>query len=451
MKRTLSAAVGIAAVATLTLSGCSGGASAEGDGDQGTGTGEQPAAEAPAGDEPVTLSVSGWSLDTTPEFQTLAEEFEKGHPNVTVELKEYDPAQYTTLITADLAAGSAPDIITQKEVKNVSVFQAGGMLMDVSDVVGELGDDVNGTASYEIDGKYYGVPYRGDSWVLFYNKDLFAKAGVAEPDGSWTWDDYAQAARDLTAGLKAAGSEALGTYQHSWQSTVQGFANAQSPGADILSGKYDYLKPYYERVLALQADGAQVDLGSITTNSLTYQAQFGKQSAAMLPMGSWYVATLIAQQASGEADKFGWGFAPAPQLDASTAGTDKTPVTFGDPTAFAINAGIAEEKVAAAKEFLAFAASEEAGEALAKIGITPAVTNDAVAEVYFGTAGAPTDDLSKFAWTTHDTRPENPTSDKTATVQTVLNDLHTAVMTGSTPIDQAITDAQDRAKSEAGL
>ncbi|WP_425955481.1 ABC transporter substrate-binding protein [Xylanimonas sp. McL0601] len=441
MKRTIPAAIGMAAVASLALTACSG------NGDTAAGGGDG-ATEASG---PVTLSVSGWSLATTPEFQTLADAFHAKNPDVTIELKEYDPAQYTTLITADLAAGNAPDIVTQKEVKNVSVFQQGGQLMDVSDVVAGLSDDVNGVDSYKIGDKYYGVPYRGDSWMLFYNQDLFDKAGVAYPDGTWTWDDYAKAAEDLTTGLKGAGSAALGTYEHSWQSTLQGFATAQTPGASILSGDYGYLKPYYERVLKLQDDGAQVDLGTITTNTLTYQAQFGKQQAAMMPMGSWFVATLISQQKSGDADTFKWGFAPAPQFDASTTGLDKTPVTFGDPTAFAINASIDKSKVAAAKEFLAFAASEEAGQTLAKIGITPAVTNDAVAATYFGVAGAPTDDLSNFAWTTHETHPENPTSDKAAGIQTVLNDLHTAVMTGSTPIDQAISEATDRVKSEVGL
>ena len=76
----------------------------------------------------------------------------------------------------------------------------------------------------------------------------------------------------------------------------------------------------------------------------------------MMPMGTWYVATLLAQQNSGDADKFKWGIAPAPQFDASTAGTAKTPVTFGDPTGFGINAADRRSKLTAAKEFLAYAA-----------------------------------------------------------------------------------------------
>ena len=72
-------------------------------------------------------------------------------------------------------------------------------------------------------------------------------------------------------------------------------------------------------------------------------------------------------------------------------------------------------------------------------------------EKYFAVEGAPTDDLSKFAFAEHDTKPENPTSSKTAAIQGILGDLHTAVMSGSTPIAQAITEAQDRVANEVGL
>lgn len=450
MKRSIPAAVGLAAAVSLVLTACGGG--------NGGGT---PSSEAPTGGsaaetsestEPVELTLSGWSLSTTPEFQLLADAFHAEHPNVTVTLKEYDASQYNTLVTADLAAGTGPDVITQKEVKYVPTFQAGGQLLDVSDLVSQLPDGINGVKSYEVDGKQYAIPYRNDSWVLFYNKDLFDKAKVAYPDGTWTWDDYAKAAKALATALQADGNATVfGTYQHSWQSTLQGFANAQAPDGGILTGKYDYMKPYYERVLGLQSAKAQVDFGSISTNKLTYQGQFGKQSAAMMPMGSWYVATLISQQKSGDADTFSWGFAPIPQYDSSTTGTDKTPVTFGDPTGFGINAKIDQKKVQAAKDFLLFAASADGAKALAAIGITPALTNDEVASTYFATEGAPTDDLSKFAWTTHDTHPENPTDKNAAAVQSILNDAHTAIMSGSSSIDDALAQAAQRVKDEVGI
>ncbi|MCK0117776.1 extracellular solute-binding protein [Isoptericola sp. S6320L] len=435
MKRMIPTAAGTAAV-VLALTACSSGSG-----------GDEPAA---AAEGPVTLTLAGWSLSTTPEFQTLADAYHEENPDVTVELAEYDATEYDTQMIADLAAGSAPDIYVQKNLKNFWTYQDGGQLMDVSDVTEGLDPATGGVDFYEVDGSSYAVPYRQDSWVLYYNKDLFEQAGVAEPDGSWTWDDYATAAEDLTSGLEEAGSDALGTYQHSWQSVVQGFALAQTEGADLTSGDFGYLEPFYDQAVALQDAGAQADFGTVTTNQLTYQAQFGTQQAAMMPMGSWYVATLLAQQESGEADEFAWGMAPIPQVDASTTGTDATPVTFGDPTGLGINPALDEEKVAAAKDFLAFAAGEGGAQALAEIGITPALLSDSVVETYFGLDGVPTDELSQFAFATHDTRPENPVDADTAALQNILGDTHSEIMSESSSVADAIEGAESRAAAEVG-
>ena len=433
MNRKFAAAAGLGVAATLSLAACSG-----------AGTATEPSDS----DEPVTLTVSGWALDAIPEFQLLADAFEDENPNVTVELKEYDAAEYNTLMTADLAAGSAPDIIAQKEVKQLTTWQEGGQLLDVSDV--ELPDGIAGAESYQVDGVAYAVPYRKDSWVVYYNVDLFELAGVDLPDGSWTWDEYAETANELTEGLAAAGSDARGTYTHRWQSAVQGFATAQAD-ADILSGDYGYLADFYDTALALQEDGDTVDFNTSTANQLTYQGEFGTQQTAMMPMGTWYVATLVAQQKSGEAETFEWGIAPAPQVDDSTTGLDNEPITFGDPTGFGVNAAIDPAKEQAATDFLEFVASEEAAKLLASIGVTPALINDDVVEAYFAVEGVPADDLSQFAWSVHDTRGESPTSTKTAAVQGILGELHTAVMSGSTSVDDAISAAEERVKNEVGV
>jgi multiple sugar transport system substrate-binding protein len=71
-----------------------------------------------AADGPVTLTMSAWSLDTTPEFKTLADSFHAANPDITVELKEYDPDNYDTQLTADLSAGNAPDVYVLKNLKN---------------------------------------------------------------------------------------------------------------------------------------------------------------------------------------------------------------------------------------------------------------------------------------------------------------------------------------------
>src|SRR5215468_7456370 len=142
MKRSVSAVLGLATAMTLVLTGCGNGS------DSGS-----PSAGVPTG--PVTLTLAGWSLSTTPEFKTLADGFHAANPNVTVELKEYDATNYDTQMTADLAAGSAPDIYEQKNLKTFYTYQSGGQLLDVSDVAKGLGNVVGGISDYAVDGKTY--------------------------------------------------------------------------------------------------------------------------------------------------------------------------------------------------------------------------------------------------------------------------------------------------------
>ena len=432
MKRNTLMTVGAAAAASLALAGCGGGESST-----------------ESADGPVTLTLAGWDFASTPEFETLADAFSASHDDVTVELKEYPAGDdYDTALTADLSAGSAPDVFIVKNLKNYVTFTEGGVLLDISDVASELDPATGGLEPMEVDGATYAVPYRQDSWLLYYNKELFEKAGVDEPDGSWTWDDYEKAAADLTQGIDAQG--VTGTYLHSWQSTVQGFALAQTEGASLDGGDFGFLAPYYERELAMQEAGSQPTYATVTTNELSYQSQFGTQKSAMMGMGSWYIGTLVAEQASGAADEFEWGIAPIPQQDESTTGTDSTPVTFGDPTTMGVNAAIDEEKIEVAKDFLRFSAGPEGAAALAEIGITPALIDDTVADTVFGLEGVPQDDLSRFAYQTHETLPENPVGPDTAAVQTILEDLHSAVMSESTPVDKAIAEAEKRAADEIG-
>jgi len=89
----------------------------------------------------------------------------------------------------------------------------------------------------------------------------------------------------------------------------------------------------------------------------------------------------------------------------------------------------------------------DGAKALAGIGITPADT-DAVKETFFQLKGVPTDDLSKFAFSHHDTKPENPVSKYTTALQNLLKTLHSAVLSGTKGIDPAIADAQSQAKSQ---
>ncbi len=56
-------------------------------------------------------------------------------------------------------------------------------------------------AAKALDGKTYGVPMGTDTRALWYNKDLFAKAGLTVPWQPKNWDDVLAAARTVKAKL----------------------------------------------------------------------------------------------------------------------------------------------------------------------------------------------------------------------------------------------------------
>ena len=47
-------------------------------------------------------------------------------------------------------------------------------------------------------GQVHGMPITADAVVIYYNKDMFDKAGVAYPTENWEWNDLVEAAKKLT-------------------------------------------------------------------------------------------------------------------------------------------------------------------------------------------------------------------------------------------------------------
>lgn len=170
--------VALSSAAVMLLTGCGGGNSTE-----------KKTSESLDKDAKVSITFAGWSLDMTPEFKTLADGFHKSHPNITISVKQYSADDYDKQLTADISSGAQPDVFPLKNmVKYVTYAESKG-LADISDIAKDFTSDKNIETSYYKmeDGKYYALPYRADSWVLFYNKDMFKKTGVKEPDGTWTW------------------------------------------------------------------------------------------------------------------------------------------------------------------------------------------------------------------------------------------------------------------------
>lgn len=147
-------------------------------------------------------------------LQAYADALQKwydANPGVELRKTSIDIWDQEAMVTA-VAGGTAPAIYpsnplgdwSQPEIN--SAFRQ-GLAADVTDridssgLVAKLSDFVRPAweSAWKVGGKYYGVPggYSvGDG--IFYRRDLFAEADLAEPTPEWTWADVHRMARALT-------------------------------------------------------------------------------------------------------------------------------------------------------------------------------------------------------------------------------------------------------------
>ncbi|MEU6380904.1 extracellular solute-binding protein [Streptomyces sp. NPDC046909] len=126
----------------------------------------------------------------------LVEEYEKKHPNVTVDVTVYSWNDVDREVKEMVAAGDAPDMA---QIGAYADYAADGLLYSADELlsISTQADFLPQLASAgEVDSTQYGIPFASSTRLLFYNKTLFAKAGLSAPT---TWDELASDAAALKA------------------------------------------------------------------------------------------------------------------------------------------------------------------------------------------------------------------------------------------------------------
>jgi multiple sugar transport system substrate-binding protein len=107
-------------------------------------------------------------------------------------------------LTAQIAGGTPPDVCQVDWNYSVD-FALDGLLLPLDDVMRKervSPDEWFGgqMEQLRLGGKYHGLPITGHADLLYYNRDLFQRAGVATPPAqpTWRWQDVLAAAERLT-------------------------------------------------------------------------------------------------------------------------------------------------------------------------------------------------------------------------------------------------------------
>jgi multiple sugar transport system substrate-binding protein len=391
---------------------------------------EAATAPAAAADKEVTIKFAVWDYSKAPEYKEIIDAFQADNPKIKVEAVELASADYGDKMSVMLAGGDTTDVFAVKDMPGYSSFAKKNQILSLDEFIAKDKVDLkayNGiTDSIKMDGKLYALPFRSDFWVLYYNKDLFDKAGVAYPTNDMTWDQYRDIAKKLTSGSGA--NQVFGTYAHTWKSAVINWAVADGKGT-LTDGKYEFLKPAYEMFLPMQNDDkSMMSLANAKAASAHYSGQFETAKAAMLPMGTWFVGTLRSDKLAGK-HNVNWGIATIPHFKGSKPGT-----TFGNVTPVAINA--ASKNKDAAWKFVKFMGSEKAATILAKRGVMPAFRNDAVMNAYNSLDGIPKG--AQEALKTSNVALEFPPHANGGAIDKILQEEHELIMIGKNSVDAGI-------------
>ncbi|MBN1922464.1 MAG: sugar ABC transporter substrate-binding protein [Anaerolineae bacterium] len=391
-------------------------------------------AEPPA-PAPVTLKMVAWDIGTTPYWQAVIDAYVAKNPNVTIELIDVTSAEYQDKVNVMLSGGDKSDIVTVKDIPGYSAMLTRNQIIPLNSYVEADGLDLSvySGAAEELtfEGSIYALPFRSDIWILYYNKDIFDRAGIAYPDNDMTWAEYDDLARKLTSGSGA--DKVYGAHHHTWRSTVQ-LATVQDGKNTVIATDYSFMKPIYDMIVGMQKDGIIMDYGSLKAGNIHYSGVFKNEQIAMLPMGSWFIGTMIAAKNDGEVD-FNWGVAKFPHPEGVAAGT-----TAGTLTSLAINAN--SENKDAAWDFIKFYSGVEGAKALAKTGNLPALRTAEVLDIFASLEGVPSEATEALQTVT--VRLELPMHPKVGAVEQILNEEHELIMTQSVSVDEGIASMTER-------
>jgi len=277
-------------------------------GDSGGGAGDADAAAKARG--PITVWYSNNAEEVAWGKQMVAA-WNAEHADQKVTAQEIPTGKSSEeVIGAAITAGNAPCLIFNTSPASVSQFQKQGGLVPLdsfSDGTSYI-EDRSGEVAQQYkssDGKYYQLPWKSNPVMIFYNKKIFAKAGIdtANPPLK-TYDEFLTTARKVVASKAAKVAiypAPSNEFYQSWFDFYPLFA-AETGGKQLVeNGKSTFASDEGKNVADFWRTVYKDKLAS--PEKYTGDA-FVDGTAAMAVVGPWAIATY-----KGKVD---WGVVPVP-------------------------------------------------------------------------------------------------------------------------------------------
>ncbi|MFE5595490.1 extracellular solute-binding protein [Streptomyces sp. NPDC056549] len=325
----------------------------------------------PSADGKVTFD--WWNIATTEPgkslFPQISTAFTTAHPNIAINTTSLENEAFKSKLTATTSSGKLPDVyqtwgggVLQQQVD-------AGLVEDLTDLL-DWSSQLTPVSlqAYQFGGRTYGVPYDIGMVGFWYNKKLFAKAGITAPPA--TWAEFLDDVRKLKAAgvtpIALAGKEKWpGHYYWAYLAMrVAGLPALQKAATtkDFTGAGFVQAGAHLKDLVDLQPfQTAFLGAGYATPGGQA--ATMGNGKAAMELMGQWGPSVQKDAGADLGADL---GFFPFPTVD---GGVGQATEAFGGGNGFALRKGAPKE----ALDFLKFLVLENESKLLASNGYLPVV------------------------------------------------------------------------------
>jgi multiple sugar transport system substrate-binding protein len=232
--------------------------------------------------------------------KAVAALFEKEHPDVTIEPAVFEyPVYQTSLLTA-IEGGNPPELSTVNNVW-MAQFAKAGYLEPLDDRIKEAGINKDeffpgAWESCVFGGKTYGIPLDVGVWMfLYWNKDLFKKAGFDPEQPPRTWEELIDMGKSMRKTLPSdvhpmaagAGLDAYTSVLHNCFLRTRGgeLADRETLKATIKNQEnYDALQ-FYKDIMEISQPGFLTQWEPETS------LLFASEKAAMTFDGEWMTDT----------------------------------------------------------------------------------------------------------------------------------------------------------------
>ncbi|WP_070000401.1 ABC transporter substrate-binding protein [Cellulosilyticum sp. I15G10I2] len=277
---------------------------------------------ASSGSGKVKLTFMGWEaspLETEAVKEGIAK-FEAQNPNITI---DYTPGlsgtEYTAKLMTMVAGNSAPDVFFIGSA-DYRTFVDKDALMNITDRFDSnfpVDDIIDSSKEImTVNNNIYGISACTVSPIIYYNKDIFDKAGLPYPDAdptkAMTWEEFRTLAQKLTI-KNGDSTEVYGAYGlETWLGRTLFYSN----GGAVFNADYSKATMNDPKVAEVMTairdlrvvDGAAPDATTLENVGMSAAQMLQTGKVAMLIDGSWALQQLASMN-------FNVGMAPLPKFD----------------------------------------------------------------------------------------------------------------------------------------